>query len=100
MGSRATNAAGTATTTAGFTLSETFAGGQLRQVCSGCVTQVTAAAAKTNKHLNDIPVGAMVTVSGSTNMDNAAAVTAAVAEATAAFTDVAVGKSPTRSANP
>jgi len=86
-------------TSSSFTLSETFAGGQLRQVCAGCATELAAGLLKTNRHLDDIPAGAMLTISKTSNIDNAAIVTTAVAEpATAALTDIAIGTSLTRAA--
>jgi hypothetical protein len=86
-------------TSSSFTLSETFAGGQLRQVCAGCATELAAGLLKTNRHLNDIPAGAMLTISKTSNIDNAAIVTTAVAEPYAsAVTDIAIGTSLTRAA--
>jgi hypothetical protein len=87
-------------TSSSFTLSETFAGGQLRQVCAGCATELAAGLLKTNRHLNDIPAGAMLTISKTSNIDNAAIVTTAVAEPYAsAVTDIAIGTSLTRAAD-
>merc|ERR1719478_369728 len=84
-------------TSSSFTLSETFAGGQLRQVCAGCATELAAGKLKTNRHLDDIPVGAMLTISKTCGIDNAATVTTAVAEpGTPAVTEISIGASLTR----
>jgi len=84
-------------TSSSFTLSETFAGGQLRQVCAGCATELAALKLKTNRHLDDIPVGAMLTISKTCGIDNAATVTTAVAEpGTPAVTEISIGASLTR----
>merc|ERR1711881_253388 len=81
-------------TSSSFTLSETFAGGQLRQ---GCAAELAAGKLKTNRHLDDIPVGAMLTISKTCGIDNAATVTTAVAEpGTPAVTEISIGASLTR----
>jgi len=78
-----------------ITLSETFAGGQLRQVCAGCVTaQAATFELSVNTMVNNIPLGALVGTSTSLNVDNFAMVTEAVREATTQ--EIKVGKSPNR----
>jgi len=81
------------------TLSETFAGGQLRQVCSGCVTEQDASdhSLSINEQISGIPLGAIVGTSTNLNFDNFAMVTAAVTEA--ATQKISVGTSPNRIAN-
>jgi len=74
-------------TTGGITLSETFAGGQLRQVCAGCVTEQSTAAGATllelsvNTAITGLPVGSLVGLSANLNLDNFAMVSTAVTEA-------------------
>jgi len=59
-----------------ITLSETFAGGQLRQVCAACVTAEGTAATDgmfdlaINKAVSGIPAGALVGVGINLNLDN------------------------------
>jgi hypothetical protein len=81
-----------------ITLSETFAGGQLRQVCSGCVTAQAdpALTLSINEQISGIPLGALVGTSTNLNFDNFAMVTAAVTEA--APQTISVGKSANRQA--
>merc|ERR1719379_1127270 len=83
-----------------ITLSETFAGGQLRQVCAACIaSQGTTADATTgefdvtaNQALSGIPAGALVGIGVNLNPDNFASVRQAVTEAAASV--IKVGKSP------
>jgi len=78
------------------TLSETFAGGQLRQVCAACVTAQddTNLQLSVNKRISGIPLGALVGVSTKLNLDNFAMVTEKVAEAATQI--IKVGKSANR----
>merc|ERR1711871_865808 len=79
-----------------ITLGETFAGGQLRQVCSGCVTEQDGSdhSLSINEQISGIPLGAMVGTSTKLNFDNFAMVTAVVTEATTQ--KISVGTSPNR----
>jgi len=79
-----------------ITLSETFAGGQLRQVCAGCVTAQDGTSLKlsVNTMVNNVPLGALVGTSTSLNVDNFAMVTEEVREA--ATQEIKVGKSANR----
>merc|ERR1712146_314178 len=79
-----------------ITLSETFAGGHLRQVCSGCVTAQAdpALTLSINEQISGIPLGALVGTSTNLNFDNFAMVTAEVTEA--ATQTMSVGKSANR----
>jgi hypothetical protein len=85
-----------------ITLSETFAGGQLRQVCAACIaSQGTTADTTTgefdvtaNQALSGIPAGALVGIGMNLNLDNFANVRQAVTEAAASV--IKVGKSPNR----
>merc|ERR1712146_336185 len=79
-----------------ITLSETFAGGQLRQVCSGCVTAQAdpELTLSINEQISGIPLGALVGTSTNLNFDNFAMVTAEVTEA--ATQTMSVGKSANR----
>jgi len=78
------------------TLSETFAGGQLRQVCAACVTAQddTNLQLSVNKRISGIPLGALVGTSTKLNLDNFAMVTEKVAEANPQI--IKVGKSANR----
>merc|ERR1711871_772002 len=64
------------------TLSETFAGGQLRQLCAACVTaqDSTSLELSVNEALDDIAQGALVGIGLNLNLDNFAMVKEAVAE--------------------
>merc|ERR1711968_420949 len=72
-----------------ITLSETFAGGQLRQVCAACIaSQGTTADGTTgefdvtaNQALSGIPAGALVGIGVNLNLDNFASVRQTVTEA-------------------
>merc|ERR1711871_1457525 len=91
-------AAGTGTS---FTLSETFAGGQLRQVCSECVSSIDAAEGlQTDRLLDNMPAGTMLLLGSKTNTDYAATVSRTVTESNsgggATGKGVQVGVSPTR----
>merc|ERR1719502_2382497 len=79
-----------------ITLSETFAGGQLRQVCSGCVTaqDSTDYSLSINEQISGIALGALVGTSTNLNFDNFAMVTEEVQEA--ATQKIKVGKSANR----
>ena len=79
-----------------ITLSETFAGGQLRQVCAGCVTAQDASnyELSINKQVSGIALGALVGTSTNLNFDNFAMVTEEVREA--ATQKIKVGKSANR----
>merc|ERR1711968_298154 len=80
------------------TLSETFAGGQLHQLCSACVTaqDTTTLELSVNEALeNDIAAGALVGIGLNLNLDNFAMVKEAVAEHATAQ-KVKLGKSANR----
>jgi len=79
------------------TLSETFAGGQLRQLCAACVTQqdTTSLELSVNEALDDIAQGALVGIGLNLNLDNFAMVKEAVAEH-ATTQVIKVGKSANR----
>merc|ERR1711871_943392 len=79
------------------TLSETFAGGQLRQLCAACVTQqdTTSLELSVNEALDDIAQGALVGIGLNLNLANFAMVKEAVAEH-ATTQVVKVGKSANR----
>jgi len=80
------------------TLSETFAGGQLHQLCSACVTaqDTTTLELSVNEALeNDIAAGALVGIGLNLNLDNFAMVKEAVAEH-ATTQVIKVGKSANR----
>merc|ERR1719310_2145697 len=80
------------------TLSETFAGGQLHQLCSACVSaqDTTTLELSVNEALeNDIAAGALVGIGLDLNLDNFAMVKEAVAEHATAQ-KVKLGKSANR----
>jgi len=85
-----------------ITLSETFAGGQLRQVCAACIaSQGTTADGTTgefdvtaNQALSGIPAGALVGIGVNLNLDNFASVRRTVEEASPQV--IKVGKSANR----
>jgi len=86
-----------------ITLSETFAGGQLRQVCAACVTAqgTTASAAgafdlSINKAVSGIPAGALVGIGLNLNLDSFANVRQEVTEA--ATQVIKIGKAANREA--
>merc|ERR1711988_1073074 len=85
------------------TLSETFAGGQLRQVCAACVTAqgTTASAAGSfdlsiNKAISGIPAGALVGIGLNLNLESFANVRQEVTEA--ATQVIKIGKAANREA--
>merc|ERR1711988_1622384 len=86
-----------------ITLSETFAGGQLRQVCAACVTAqgTTASAAgafdlSINKAISGIPAGALVGIGLNLNLESFANVRQEVTEA--ATQVIKIGKAANREA--
>merc|ERR1712093_533484 len=74
-------------TAAKFTLTENFAGGQIRQVCSACVTAYTTAGTSvTSGSKIDLGEGDRIMIGGKISEDFATVVVAAVSDATAITT--------------
>jgi len=74
-------------TAAKFTLTENFAGGQIRQVCSACVTAYTAAGTSvTSGSKIDLGEGDRIMIGGKISEDFASVVVAATSDATAITT--------------